>query len=662
MASALYQDWENYNFNNPTALRTPSYWYAVKENLPHALSGIKRMPSNWLGFPADIYSAAGYGADRLSAHPELQQEYMNMMFNDPSLRPYENVRREELVSDKPMFTNKAPLGSEWIAEKMGLPERTEHPTELWSEISSELALPFLGKSALSAGKIVKEKLPEFLGKHVPEPFITPITGLNIKPKDSALSPNLTPAKEVDEFGFYSKALDKANNLKQEKGTGEQMKAMLSKAGVKQDEMKWTGLDEILKKPKVSKTEIINHLKENRLRFTEHTLRHKGDFTDWSGEKVFKAKGLENIRYWKDKNTGMVIVEQLGKGKRGETPYKANQYVIYNDMYEAKRQTLNPRLDHEVHRELDLNEAKVQARLHSNRTPTKDESYYDDIVEGYVETDLNDGIDFLKEKNYQEIQFSLGDQKKTQFGDEGVLYKSPHWRNPESDNMIFSARTTDRTTPDGKKSLHIEELQSDWAQRGRKQVDADDKIKTLGFKLKGKERTTVENRINEINDQLFIKPKFHSMMNEDALIKELDTLKAKLASDIPKAPIIEATPQWTELAIKRLITKAQKEGYDQISFSSGAVQHSRWPREGLKKYYDEIIPKAAKEVTKKMDDVSIGKIDSSELNDLDDTVGDYGIRFIIKLSPKKKANLEGFPYMGVAPFALAPTLYENNNSR
>ena len=196
MASALYQDWENYNPNKPTALRPPSYWDAVKENLPHALSGIKRMPSNWLGFPADIYSAAGYGADRLSAHPELQQEYMNMMFNDPSLRPYENVRREELVSDKPMFTNKAPLGSEWIAEKMGLPERTGHPTELWSEISSEFALPFLGKSALSAGKIVKEKLPEFLGKHVPEPFRTPITGLNIKPKDSALSPKLSKEDRI----------------------------------------------------------------------------------------------------------------------------------------------------------------------------------------------------------------------------------------------------------------------------------------------------------------------------------------------------------------------------------------------------------------------------------------------------------------------------------
>ena len=196
MASALQQDWENYNPNNQTALRSPNYWDAVKENIPYALSGIKRIPPNWLGFPADIYSAAGYGADRLSAHPELQQEYMNMMFNDPSLRPYENVRREELVSDKPMFTNKAPLGSEWIAEKMGLPERTGHPTELGVEISGELALPFLGKSALSALKIVKDKLPEFVGKNVPELFKTPITGLNIKPKDSALSPNLTKEDKI----------------------------------------------------------------------------------------------------------------------------------------------------------------------------------------------------------------------------------------------------------------------------------------------------------------------------------------------------------------------------------------------------------------------------------------------------------------------------------
>lgn len=160
MAGALYQDWENYNPNNPTALRPPSYWDAVKQNLPHALRGFQRMPTNVMGFPVDMVNLA-------------------------------------VGAEKPF------LGSEYLAEKLNVPERTGHPTELGTEIASEFLLPTaqgLGRSALKAeeflGRTLKEKLPEFVGKHVPEPFRTPITGLNIKPKDSALSPNLSKEDRI----------------------------------------------------------------------------------------------------------------------------------------------------------------------------------------------------------------------------------------------------------------------------------------------------------------------------------------------------------------------------------------------------------------------------------------------------------------------------------
>ena len=160
MASALYQDWENYNPNKPTALRPPSYWDAVKENLPHALRGFQRMPTNVMGFPVDMVNLA-------------------------------------VGAEKPF------LGSEYLAEKLNVPERTGHPTELGTEIASEFLLPTgqgLGRSALKAeeflGRTFKEKLPEVVGKHVPEPFRTPITGLNIKPKDSALSPKLSKEEAI----------------------------------------------------------------------------------------------------------------------------------------------------------------------------------------------------------------------------------------------------------------------------------------------------------------------------------------------------------------------------------------------------------------------------------------------------------------------------------
>ena len=49
--------------------------------------------------------------------------------------------------------------------------------------------------------------------------------------------------------------------------------------------------------------------------------------------------------------------------------------------------------------------------------------------------------------------------------------------------------------------------------------------------------------------------------------------------------------------------AEKGDYDHIAFSPGQVQFDRWREDGLIKYYDEIIPNVARDVTKKMKDKS-----------------------------------------------------------
>ena len=67
-----------------------------------------------------------------------------------------------------------------------------------------------------------------------------------------------PAVErtTDDFGFYSKALEETQKLKQEKGTGQQFKQMLVKSGVKQEEMDWLGLEDVFKEKKVTKEEVL----------------------------------------------------------------------------------------------------------------------------------------------------------------------------------------------------------------------------------------------------------------------------------------------------------------------------------------------------------------------------------------------------------------------
>lgn len=93
---------------------------------------------------------------------------------------------------------------------------------------------------------------------------------------------------------------------------------------------------------------------------------------------------------------------------------------------------------------------------------------------------------------------------------------------------------------------------------------------------------------------------------DDIIKKFYKAKVQTKGEdapIPDAPFVKDTEKWTGLAIKRLLQMAEKGEYDHIAFSPGQVQFDRWRENGLIKYYDEIIPNVARDVTKKMKDKS-----------------------------------------------------------
>ena len=100
-------------------------------------------------------------------------------------------------------------------------------------------------------------------------------------------PEARIAFDLDNLGFYSQALRTAENLKQEKGNSQQMRNMLLKeAGVREEELAWTGLDDFFNsKKKVTKQEIIEHLKANRvvIREKQGVAVSKDGYGDYDGE-------------------------------------------------------------------------------------------------------------------------------------------------------------------------------------------------------------------------------------------------------------------------------------------------------------------------------------------------------------------------------------------
>lgn len=116
------------------------------------------------------------------------------------------------------------------------------------------------------------------------------------------------------------------------------------------------------------------------------------------------------------------------------------------------------------------------------------------------SELNTDDKFLVDRNYAKPERK---------------YRSSHWDEP---NVLAHFRLNDRTNAEGKRTLFIEEIQSDWHQAGRKK----------GY---GK-------------------------------------------SGVPDAPL-KKTETWALLAFKRILRMAAEQGYDSVAWTPGEVQAERY---------------------------------------------------------------------------------------
>lgn len=136
----------------------------------------------------------------------------------------------------------------------------------------------------------------------------------------------------------------------------------------------------------------------------------------------------------------------------------------------------------------------------------------------------------------------------------TAYTGAHWDEP---NVLAHIRMQEVTDKGGKKTLLIEEIQSDWHQEGRKKGY----IKTYEQWLKDK--------------------------GDRSIFKDPDYAKKRYAQYLKNA---EATPDapfkktWPILAFKRMVRYAAENGYDQIAWTPGEVQADRYD---LSKQVDKI---------------------------------------------------------------------------
>ena len=164
----------------------------------------------------------------------------------------------------------------------------------------------------------------------------------------------------------------------------------------------------------------------------------------------------------------------------------------------------------------------------------------------------------------------------------VDFKIPHWREKPVSDVVAHLRT-DVKEIGGKRTLFIEEIQSDWAQRGRKVGYIDlSKAAPVGYHIVSQlqpDKTYVVKQLYEDSTGKLLAEA--SMINE-ALEK---------AGFNPNA-FVKQTPfmlskSWALLVLKRAVRYAAEHGFDQIAWTGGQIQVERY-EEAFRKRVDLII--------------------------------------------------------------------------
>jgi len=268
--------------------------------------------------------------------------------------------------------------------------------------------------------------------------------------------------------FYSKLSTVVQNKMARMANGEDVQNMLKKAGVKEEEMVYSGVKKLLgSKDRVSKEEL---------------------------QSVMQANALE-----------IVPVDKISEA---ETKY-AEYTLKGGDNY---REVL-----------FTLPQSKAQASEASKAVIDELRSIYQKYgIEYSGEYDRSAYAELMGKEALKEDKIRVIDlDGMIDEIDDGV-YKNSHWN---EENVLAFTRMKDREI-DGKRTLFVEEIQSDWHQEGRK----------LGYADRG----------------------------------------------VPDAPFKKT---WHEFALKRMMAEAVEKGYEKIAWTTGSQQAERY---SLAKAMDTLV--------------------------------------------------------------------------
>jgi len=300
--------------------------------------------------------------------------------------------------------------------------------------------------------------------------------------------------------FYSAVEHAVDNIKQAKAPAEQWLATISNSkGVKPEELDWTGLKSFLEENKgksITKEDIQSHLNDNKVELKEV---NKGESNYY--RSIYKDSLPRNLENYGKLNE-IKTIEDVSLAKKYDVGFRETvKGKTDNEIFDAVQKAKNlPNLDHIAGKQFDTKaEAEAAIKGNEHHLDIKEDNVYKDTK--YKDYQLPGGENYreklltlpenspeirrikdIKKRLYEitnlpaketdpetvqglayQNEFdSLRAEKKKLIDKIPNSYKSSHWDEP---NILAHVRMNDRII-EGKKSLHLEEIQSDFLQEHR----------------------------------------------------------------------------------------------------------------------------------------------------------------------------------------------------
>jgi hypothetical protein len=249
----------------------------------------------------------------------------------------------------------------------------------------------------------------------------------------------------------------------------------SSPGVKKEELKWLGIEEFLtaEPRKFSRDEVMQFVKTNGVQVVEVVA-------DKSEDNAQTELYFSGIHFHTD-DDGREVVEFFSEVPRGT-------YHMWAYADSGKSESWSVTFDGDVIAEnVSKNEAEIQANAHARENGFIVESEAEIARFGGFTTEIPGS----SPGNYRELKLTLPNIK------DQFVYKA-HFSDP---NVVAFMRVSDRDleSPNGYNTFFIEELQSDWHQKGRQKG-----YKTGNFNQQevAKELSIIQTEISNVTQNIF----------------------------------------------------------------------------------------------------------------------------------------------------------------